>query len=87
MPEAEFHAWVEFYRLWPFDDFHRHHRPAALIAGSLGGGDMTQRLEWLQPSPPPDAPEGWSEADAQTFRAFGLTPPKRSATATQHKGT
>lgn len=74
MTQSEFSAWVEFYRLFPFDDLHRHHRPAALIAGALGGGDLQQRLDWLQPQP---LPVGWTEADINSFRAFGMTPPPR----------
>jgi hypothetical protein len=49
MTQAEFMRWAEFYRAQPFDDFHRFHRPAALVAGSFGGGDMQARLDWLQP--------------------------------------
>ena len=37
MPEADFQALREFYILEPFDDEHRFHRPAALIAASMGG--------------------------------------------------
>jgi hypothetical protein len=49
MPKAELVAWREFYTRWPFDDFHRFHRPAALISVSLGGGDFKERLDLLQP--------------------------------------
>ena len=47
MTQPEFLAWLEFYRLFPFDDRHRYHRPAALISTALGGGELQARLEWL----------------------------------------
>lgn len=46
----EFLAWKGFYRLFPFDDFHRFHRPAAMIAGSMSG-DLEGKLDWLAPAP------------------------------------
>lgn len=71
MKQSEFLEWAEFYRRWPFDDFHRFHRPAALIAGAIGGGGdvaMRSRLEWLQP---PDY-AGMTSADVDLFRAAGM---------------
>lgn len=73
MTQAEFQQWIDFYRSWPFDDFHRFHRPAALIAGSLGGGDLTARLDWLQPSPAYDE-GGHTSADRDLYAAAGLKP-------------
>lgn len=70
MPQSEFQAWAEFYRLYPFDDMHRFHRPAALVSTALGGGDIQQRLEWLSPEP---TTIDLSEADMNTLRAFGFT--------------
>lgn len=70
MPQSEFQAWCEFYRLYPFDDMHRFHRPAALVSTALGGGDIQQRLEWLSPEP---TTIDLSEADMNTLRAFGFT--------------
>jgi hypothetical protein len=72
MTQAEFQAWGEFYRLFPFDDLHRYHRPAALIA-SRHGGALPPLLEWLQPNPSAvQVPDGnWSEADLRTFKALG----------------
>lgn len=71
----ELDAWREFYRLYPFDDYHRFHRPAALVSLSLGGGADTalrDRLDWLQPKPMiPD----FSQSDTKTLAAFGITPP------------
>lgn len=57
MPQREFIAWMDFYRLYPFDDFHRYHRPAALVSVSLGGGDVQQRLDWLHPLPAASDPD------------------------------
>lgn len=68
MTQPEFLAWREFYCNFPFDDFHRFHRPAALVAQSMGGGDMQERLNWLQPDP---RNAGMTEADMNTLRAFG----------------
>jgi hypothetical protein len=77
MSHAEFLRWQDYYNISPFDDMHRHYRPAALIARSMSGGDVSEMLEWLQPQ---DAQEGeYSEADIQTFKALGMSkPPKRS---------
>lgn len=67
MTQPEFLAWMEFFRLYPFDDFHRYHRPAAMVGASMSG-DLQQRLDWLQPDP---RNAGISEADVATLRAFG----------------
>jgi hypothetical protein len=72
MSQAEFIQWVEFYKLHPFDDYHRIHRPTAAIAHSQGW-KMQDVLEWLQPDP---ALEGFSDADMNTFKALGITPNK-----------
>lgn len=69
MPKPEVLAWIEFYRLYPFDDFHRFHRPAALVSQSLGGGEIQPRLDWLQPDVR-NADLG--DADLRTLRAFGF---------------
>lgn len=69
MTQPEFLEWCEFYRMYPFDDMHRYHRPAAHIAQSIAGGDVEDRLEWLQPDP---RTEGMSAADIRTMRAFGI---------------
>ena len=71
MSQAEYQRWIEFYKQYPFDDLHRYHRPAALISTSMAGGDIKERLEWLQPEPVPD---GLNQADLVTIKAFGFTP-------------
>lgn len=71
MTQPEFQAWADFYRRWPFDDFHRFHRPAAMVAGALGGGGnsaLEARLDWLQP---PDRGNHTS-ADLDLFKAAGV---------------
>jgi len=73
MTVPEFHAWVEFYRREPFDDYHRIFRPAALISQSLAGGDMDQKLAWLEKRPMPN----FSAADQSILAAFGAKPPMR----------
>lgn len=69
MTQNEFAAWREFFNDSPFDDLHRYHRPAALVATSLGGGDFDRVLDFL--APPPD--DGFTDADRDLFRAAGLS--------------
>jgi hypothetical protein len=69
MSQPEFLAWIEFYRAFPFDDFHRFYRPAALISQSFTGGDMHAQLNWLQPDP---ANAEMDAADMNTLKAFGF---------------
>lgn len=80
MSRQEFMAWREYHRLFPFDDLHRYHRPAAMIShAAAGGGDaqvLRQRLSWLQPDPS-EGDGAYTEADLATFAAFGVKPPGR----------
>lgn len=50
MSAAEFESWKAFYRLFPFDDLHRFHRPAAMVAAAWGG-KYQERLDFLAPHP------------------------------------
>jgi len=72
MSQREYLSWVRFYRLFPFDDLHRFHRPAALIA-SADAKDrqaaINGAIDWLQPDP---RNEGMNNADMNTMRAFGF---------------
>jgi len=77
MSRVELLEWIEFYKRWPFDDLHRLHRPAALIAAKLGGGSTDELIEWLEP---PSPPEGMSLAEFNTLRAFGMDPYLESET-------
>lgn len=72
MTQAEFSRWVEFYKLFPFDDLHRFHRPAALVA-SRHGQDVQAMLDWLAPDP---LTVGMADADLRTMRAMGFTRPQ-----------
>lgn len=72
MTRVEFKAWRDFYKLWPFDDFHRFHRPAALIASSLGGGDIVKQMAWLQPDVQAVDDSQMTDADRNTLSAFGI---------------
>lgn len=74
----EYHAWARFYARYPFDDFHRYQRPAALVAQTIGGGEMDVKLDWLaqrDDHPTPWMSAQFSEADMKTFKAFGVKPP------------
>lgn len=73
MTVPEFLAWWEFFNLYPFDDFARFHRPAALVANSLNGRDITQSLAWLQQEPERPAARGarsYSDVEQSLIRAF-----------------
>jgi len=69
MSQREFRDWITFYRAHPFDDHHRFHRPAALIARSMSGGDVNDLLDWLHP---PTWKEDFSQSDIKTLRALGI---------------
>lgn len=73
MTADEFEAWRHYYRQQPFDDLHRIHRPAALVAAAMGG-QYEQKLKFLAPDP---KPAGYSQAELNTLQAFGLRPPPR----------
>ncbi|NYT25398.1 hypothetical protein H0A73_17495 [Alcaligenaceae bacterium] len=48
MTHRELESWKKFYQLRPFDDVHRYHRPAAVIAHSMGGGgDIGRTIDML----------------------------------------
>jgi hypothetical protein len=77
MTPREVNEWIWFYSQQPFDDFHRYHRPAALISTSMGGGEIQARLDWLQYRPLDPEFEGYDQAAMNTMKAFGLKPPKK----------
>jgi len=70
MSYDEFQSWLEFFDLFPFDDYHRFYRPAALVAGAMSGDGeaMHARLEWMQPDP---KLRGLNEVERSILRAFG----------------
>jgi hypothetical protein len=70
MTQREFRDWISFYRAHPFDDLHRYHRPAALVAQMTGGGEIQDKIDWLHP---PTWQEEFNSADVQTLRALGIT--------------
>lgn len=79
MSQAEFERWADFYNIAPFDDLHIHHRPAALIARSMSGGDITELLNWLQPAYNVGNETEYSDEDLAIFKALGFDkPPRRS---------
>lgn len=77
MPHAELVSWREFFVLYPFDDFHRFHRPAALAAAShpeirSPNDAFNGKLKVLSPT---NVETGFSDADMSVIKAFGGTPP------------
>lgn len=70
LTRREYNDWLSYYRAYPFDDLHRYHRPAALIASRGGGAKIDDLIDWLQP---PAWQEGMSAADVSTLRAFGIS--------------
>lgn len=73
---AEFEAWLAFYKVSPFDDDHWFYRPAALIASSAHGAEISELMSYLRHDPPP-APTGIGEVGASFLKAFGLKPPAK----------
>lgn len=70
LSESEFESWAAFFQMYPFDDLHRFHRPAAMIATAFGG-KYQQWIDFLAPDP---LPPGMTQADYNTMRAFGMNP-------------
>lgn len=69
MTAPEFAAWVEFYKNFPFDDFHRYYRPAALNALGKTSMKMDEILDWLQP---PQYSEEMTDTDKSFMKIFGI---------------
>lgn len=68
--QREFRDWMTFYRAHPFDDMHRYHRPAALVAQSMRpGGEIQPLLDWLHP---PEWATGLAQSDINTLRALNI---------------
>lgn len=73
MSQKDYEGFRQFYQLFPFDDHHRVHLPAAVIAASMGV-KMEDALKVLDP-PPNES--GWSQAELNSFKSHGITPPMR----------
>lgn len=65
---------MEFYEFAPFDDRHRHHRPAALVASAVGNNfrAFDKHVAFLHP---PVLRHIYTDADLNTFKAFDMKPP------------
>lgn len=74
MSPAELKLWNDYFDLYPFDDHHRYHRPAAQIAASMCG-EFQKHLDFLSP---PAFGDQYNDADIRTMRAFGFDPSSRS---------
>lgn len=70
MAQPEFLTWIEYFKLHPFDDYHRYFRPAALVAHSMRGGEIQPLLDFLEPD---RSGTNLSEADMNTLHAFGFS--------------
>lgn len=79
MTYAEFVSWQHYYDEAPFDDHHRYHRPALLVAQSMAGGDIKPKLEFLVPPKTEElseqVPGGLSQADLRTIATLGVELP------------
>lgn len=77
MTRKEFESWKDFYALRPFDDLHRYHRPAAVVAHSMGGGkdigrtiDMLVNERKVMAKISKEMERMYSDADQATIRAL-----------------
>lgn len=75
MGEDEWLRWIEFFKLHPFDDYSRFHRPAALVASSMGGAEVGDLLDWLEHKPLRTA--RFNEVDLSLMERFGHKPPRK----------
>jgi len=78
MSQRELRSWQKFYEESPFDDLHRYHRPAALLAQVQVSGDFSERLDWLvdgidlRLAQEASMAGRFSEAELRTFAALGM---------------
>ena len=68
MPAADTDGFRAFFELYPFDDLHRYHRPAALVTSAFGG-KYEDRLAFLAPSP---MDPSLTDADRDVSKALGF---------------
>lgn len=68
MSAADLDGFRCFFEFHPFDDLHRFHRPAALIASAFGG-KYEDRLAFLAPVP---QDPNLSDADRDLSKALGF---------------
>lgn len=47
MTNKEYLDWVAYYKTYPFDDFHRFHRPTALIVSRGKQDQLEEALKYL----------------------------------------
>lgn len=63
MSAQEWDCWLAYYQQFPFDDFHRFHRPAAMVGASMAG-DYKDKIAFLQPDPiPPNSKYNAADLD------------------------
>ena len=68
MSASEMQDWRNYYAEHPFDDVHRYHRPAAVVAGAFGGGDFGKTLDFLINGKPKETQ--LSDIDQSILKAF-----------------
>jgi hypothetical protein len=89
MTLPEFLSWRAFYDLYPFDDFNRFHRPAALVANSMNGRSIPEALAWLQAEPqaaPAPGERTYTAVESSLMRAFGRVVVQKKPAAKAKKG-
>lgn len=80
MSLIEFAHWRELFKLQPFDDRARYHRPTAMLASlhaKDAGKAFKSAIDFLDPPSPDPNLEGYTPAQLSTFAAFGIKPPPR----------
>jgi hypothetical protein len=72
MPISEFYSWIEYYKLFPFDDRALYFKPSVLTYNGLGG-DAEKAMEYLDSSlrtEIPDDTSEFSEVDMSIIRSL-----------------
>ena len=68
MSASELQDWRDYYDENPFDDVHRYHRPAALVANSMSGIEFSKAVEILVNGKPKE--DELTDIDKSILNAF-----------------
>jgi len=74
MSQQEFTMWTEFYKLYPFDNYHVHQRPAAMLAAVTGRVEIEKIAEWLK-KPIGGGNKEFDSTDMSIIETLGGHPP------------